>query len=109
MKIAIEIFVSLFILIMVVGICIGLVSSDLGVMEARDFYYSCVNELQQSNFADNVMSDCITRATVNGYALNIDILETPEGDRSAVVSLKYLYGLPVLGITQQKYIEGYVT
>lgn len=109
MKIAIELFVSLFILIMMVALCIGIVSSDLDVMEARDFYYSCVNELQKSNFADSVIDSYITEATNNGYSLNIQIYQTADGDRSADISLKYIYDIPVIGVEQEKLINGFVS
>ena len=108
MKIAIELFGSLFILIVVVALCIGLISSDLGVMEARDFYYSCVNELQESNFADDVVSSYLTEATNNGYSLNIQIYQSVDGDRSADISLKYIYDIPAIGIKQEKLISGFV-
>ena len=108
MKIAIEIFVSLFILIMTIAICVGLISSDLEVMEARDCYYSCVSELQESNFADKVAQSCIENAARKGYPLYIDIYETADGDRSANVKLIYKYELAPLGIAQEKTIESLI-
>lgn len=108
MKIAIEIFASLFILIVTVALCAGIISADLTVMEARDSYYSCVNELKESNFADSVALSCITNANNNGYSLFIEVLEDLDGDRSATVTLKYVYKIPVLGVTQEKTIEGFV-
>ena len=108
MKIAIEIFVSLFILIMMVAICVGIVSSDLDVMEARDFYYSCVNELQNSNFSDTVIDRCLAEATNRGYSLNVQVYQDATGDRSADISLKYIYNISVIGIEQEKLIGGYV-
>ena len=109
MKIAIELFASLIILIVMVTLCIGLISSDLGVMEARDFYYSCTNELQQSNFADDVVSSCIERAKNNGYSLDIRINQAESGDRTANVVLKYSYKVPVIGVSQEKIIDGFVS
>ena len=108
MKRAIEIFVSLFILVITVALCMGIISADLAVMEARDCYYSCVNELKESNFADSVTLSCITNANNNGYSLYIDVLESLDGDRSASVTLKYTYKIPALGISQEKTIEGLV-
>lgn len=108
MKIAIEIFVSLFILLMLVGLCIGVVASDLGVMEARDFYYSSVNELQKSNFADDIVAACALEAKDNGYTFDIQIYQTEAGDRSADISLRYVYKIPVIGVHQEKLIQGHV-
>ncbi len=108
MKIAIELYVSLFILIMTIAICVGLVSSDLNVMEARDCYYSCVSELQDSNFADSVAQSCINNAKNKGFSLYINIYETADGDRSASVTLKYKYEMLPFGISQEKTIEGLI-
>lgn len=108
MKIAIELFASLFILVVTVAICIGIISSDLTVMDARDYYQSGVNQLQESNFADNVIDAWIEDANKEGYSVYITIQETPEGKRSAWVTMKYYYKIAPLGIKQEKVIEGYV-
>ena len=108
MKIAIEIFVSLFVLIIMVGLCIGVISSDLGVMEARDFYYSSVNELQESNFADDVIASCALEAKKNGYVFDISIRQLENGDRSANITMRYNYRIPLIGVNQEKLIQGYV-
>lgn len=108
MKIALEIFMSLFILILSISICIGLISSDVKVNEARDCYYSCVNELQASNFADNVAYACVTDANNKGYSLHIDLYQDANGDRSARLVLEYTYKISPLGISQQKTIEGFI-
>ena len=108
MKIAIELFASLFILIVTVAICVGVISSDLTVMDARDYYQSCVNQLQESNFADRVIDACIEDAAKEGYSIHISIQESPEGERSAWVTMKYKYKIIPLGISQEKTIEGYV-
>lgn len=108
MKIAIELFASLFILIVTVAVCIGIVSSNLTVMDARDYYQSCVNQLQESNFADSVADACIEDAKNEGYAIYISIQETPNGNRSAWITMKYKYKIVPLGISQEKVIEGYI-
>ena len=108
MKIAIEIFTSLLILIITVAVCIGIISSDLAVMEARDYYQSCVNELQESNFADSVALACISDAAEEGYTLSIDIVEADNGDRAATITMEYKYKIAPLGISQKKTIQGFV-
>lgn len=108
MKIAIEIYASLFILCLTAALCIGFISSDLSVMEARDAYYSYVNELQESNFADSVVDACVEDANKNGHALTIDVLEDDNKNRSANVSLSYKYKITPLGISQNKVIEGFI-
>lgn len=108
MKIALEIFMSLFILVLSIAICIGLISSDVNVNEARDCYYSCINELQASNFADNVAHACVTEANNKGYSLHIDIYQDSNGDRSASIILEYKYRITPLGISQNKTIEGFI-
>lgn len=108
MKIAIEVYVSLLLLALTIGICIGLIGSDLSVMRARDDYYSYTNELQESNFADSVVSACIEDAKAHGYGLEIDVLQDDNGNRSANVVLTYQYRITPLGISQDKTIRGYL-
>ena len=109
MKVAIEMFVSLFILALVMSICVGLISLDLSVMEARDNYYSYVNELQESNFADSVIDACIKDAKDDGYTLEIEIMEDDNGNRSANIQLDFVCKLAPIKISQKKTIKGYIS
>ena len=106
MKIAVELFASLFVLVITVAICIGIISSDLTVMDARDYYQSCVNQMQESNFADSVIDACIEDAAKEGYSVYVEIIDS-DGERSVWITMKYYYKIAPLGIKQEKVIEGY--
>lgn len=108
MKVAIEVYVSLLLLALTMAICVGLIGSDLSVMRARDDYYSYVNELQESNFADTVVEACKEDATADGYGLDIQVIQDETGKRSANVVLTYEYRIVPLGISQNKTIRGFV-
>ena len=108
MKIAIEVYVSLFILCLTVAIGIGLISSDLAVMRARDDFYTYTNMLQDSNFADAIVDECVKNAASNGYSLGVNVFENDNNNRSAKVTLSYKYKLTPLGISQNKVIEGFI-
>lgn len=108
MKIAVEVYVSLFILCLTMALCVGFISSDLSVMEARDCFYSYVNEMQNGDLAESVIEDCQKDASNNGYGLDVELNVDDNGKRSADVTLKYDYKMPVLGISQNKTIHCYI-
>lgn len=108
MKVGIEAFVSLLILILVMSVSISLIASDLTVMDVRDSYYSYINELQESNFADAVVDACIDDAQANGNQLTIDIFEDDNGNRSANIILVYKYKVNPIGVSQTKSMQCYV-
>ena len=107
MKAAIEAYVSVFIICLCVLLCVCLISADLNVASARDAYTTYTLQLQDSNYADAVVSACRADATNRGYTLNITVHEIGDGSRSGSVEMQYEYYIPIIGYSAQRYIRGY--
>lgn len=109
MKVAIEAYVSIFIICICALLCVCLISADIEVANARDAYTTYTLQLQDSNFADAVIVACKSDAASRGYVVNITMFEDDNGNRSGTVELQYDYTIPVIGYTTQRYIRGYST
>ena len=109
MKVAIEAYVSIFVICVCALLCVCLISADIGVASARDAYTTYTLQLQDSNFADSVIEACKNDAAIRGYAINITVHEGGDGNRSGSVELRYDYTIPVINYTTQRYIRGYAT
>lgn len=109
MKVAIETYVSIFIVCICALLCVCLISADMGVAGARDAYTTYVLQLQDSNFADGVVAACVSDATSRGYSINIEVYDNGNGDKSGTVELQYDYVIPVIGYATQRYIRGYAS
>ena len=109
MKVAIEAYVSIFIICICVLLCVCMVSADLGVASARDAYTTYTLQLQDSNYADSVVNACEADAASRGYDVNITVHDLGDGRKSGSVELQYEYFIPVIGYRAQRYIRGYVS
>ena len=109
MKVVIETYVSVFVICICVVLCACLITADINVASARDAYTTYVLELQDSNFADDVVQACLDDATSRGYSINITVYDNGGGDRSGNIELQYDYSIGLIGYTTQRYIRGYVS
>lgn len=109
MKIAIEAYVSIFIICLCLVLCACLISADLEVANARDAYTTYTLQLQDSNFADSVVQACKSDAEKRGYQIDISVYEDASGNKSGTVELQYEYSIPVIGYTAYRYIRGYAS
>lgn len=109
MKIAIEIYVSIFILCVSTLLCVGFISADMDVAQARDDYSTYVQQIRDSNFSEIVISGCKSDALERGYTLDVSVHSTDDGSRACYVVLTYDYNIAVLNVSNTKYIRGYVS
>ena len=107
MKVAIEAYVSVFIICICVLLCVCMVSADLSVASARDAYETYTLQLQDSNYADSVVNACEADAASRGYNIDITVYDLGNGSKSGSVELQYEYHIPVIGYRAQRYIRGY--
>lgn len=107
MKVAIEAYVSIFIICICALLCVCLISADMGVANARDAYTTYTLQLQDSNYADSVVEACKSDAASRGYIMNITVYELGDGSRSGTIELQYEYSIPVIGYSTQRYIRSY--
>lgn len=109
MKSAIEAYISVFIICICALLCACMITADLNVASARDAYATYVSELQDSNFADNVIESCKNDAISRGYTIDVTVYEDEIGNRSGSVILKYNYNIDLLGFSAPRYIRGYAS
>ena len=109
MKVAIEIYATLFIIFLCVALCLGVISASIDASNARDAYTTYVLQLQNSNYDDSVAEAIKKDAVARGYEINIKIYTDENGGRSGSVELQYEYTVPIINYTTYRYIRGYAT
>ena len=73
MKIAIETFVTMFFLSIVVIVITILIGSQITVNAATDFHAGIIQRIEDSNFQENVIRQCISLGKKNGYEIEVHI------------------------------------
>lgn len=107
MKVVIEIYVSILILCITALMCIGFISADVQVAQARDSYASYMQQIRDSNYSEFIIDECKASALANGYELTVILYEDGAGNRSCDATLKYEYRIAILNVENVKYIRGY--
>ena len=107
MKIAIEAYVSIFIMCLCILLCVCVISADLDAASARDAYTTYVLQLQDSNYAESVIEACERDASNKGYTLTVEPYVNGNGERTATIDFCYDYTIPVIQYTTQRYIKRY--
>lgn len=96
-------------------ICFGVIiltsigSANIQATDARRMHTDIINEIENGNLSDTVVSECAARAADAGYVLETTAVSSGEGERIMVeVLLKYTYKVPVLNISGTTHeIHGY--
>ncbi len=96
-------FMLFFFLMLMMWVGTAYVSQNIQYSSAGRFHSSVVQKLEDSNFAPEVMQECVSRAEDERYQLKIE----RSGGGSARVTLKFSYTFPVLKLNRQYVIEGY--
>ena len=109
MKVAIEVYVAIFIIFLCILLCIGVLEAGITASNARDAYTTYVLQLQNSNYDDAVVDAIKKDAADRGYEINIKVFTDDQGGRSGSVELQYEYHIPIINYTTYKYIRGYAT
>ena len=120
-------FLGLFLILFMTAAGTGILSVFLSVTEAQSFYYMVLDELENSNYAQPVLEECLREADQKGYELVMTIyLEDGSsvscsrvGEESAAytdeenairlirVSLTYSYHLVFLNVGRTGQLAGY--
>ncbi len=122
MPVIIKSFVGVFFFSLVVFLGIGIVNYQTDVNRAAGYKQDVIEELQNSNFAPNVLNACIQNGTNHNYEVCIDV---SSGDGShntytqsalaadtsdvtaAYVTVNYKSRLPFLGIETSNCLRGF--
>lgn len=73
MKVIIETFVTIIFLGLTVIIATQVIGSQITINGASSFHTNAVQVIEESNFDDAVIEECIEMANVRGYELVVDI------------------------------------
>ena len=112
MKIAIEVFSIVIAITLACVLFSSIISSNNQNCYARDYYNVVVNRIEDSNYSDQVISECINDASEKGYELSVDDVTVYDDQPSKYVTLTYYVSLPVFSLfgtdyAKQAVIEGY--
>lgn len=104
MKYIIEAFSILFVVILNLFLCIGIVTVSADVAAAKEYKAEIVAEIENSNFNPIVIEACKQQASLQGYSLDVRpiVYDTLNDRRIAEVELTYTYEIPLLGVSQQR-------
>ncbi len=108
MKHVIGAFSILFVLLLNVFLCIGMITVNADVAAAKEYKAAVVAEIENSNFNPKVIQGCIAQAAEAGYTLQVlgCSYDAWNEVQMAEVILSYTYCIPVLGISETKTTRG---
>lgn len=106
MKLGIEMYVSLIVLVVLAFVGISFITINIDVVNARDAQASYVAEIENSNLSESIIQKCKNNAQTHGYELIVDV--TNVGSKpTAKVTLCYKYSMAILGTSQKHTIVSY--
>lgn len=108
MKLVVEAYTTLLILMLNIFICIAVSNASASVAEAKEYKADVVAEIENSNFNPNVIANCIVQAEEAGYELQITncIFDDNNDIQTAEIILSYTYQIPLFGISETKTTRG---
>ena len=98
------------IVLMLLGffLCISIVAGVYTKTQAEEYKADVIAEIENSNFNQTVIENCMTQAKEAGYEMQIrPCCYDVDGDATlAEVILAYSYQVPLLGISEKKELRG---
>ena len=110
MKIILQTYISIFMLAIVVFISSGLILVNMQGQMARNFYATCIENIENSGCDAMVILDCQRMAEKYGYTFLVDdcsIKYEQEEIPTIFIQLDYKVKVPFLRITEESSIKGY--
>ena len=108
MKQIIGAFGTLFMLAVLIVSLVSVITVTGNVAAAKEYKADVVAQIENSNFNQSVIDNCISQAQAEGYGL--EVINCRYDDlhniQTAEVVLSYSYRLPVFGIEQTKTVRG---
>ena len=108
MKQVIGAFGILFILMINIFVCTGLIGAGGQIAAAKEYKADVIAELENSDFNPVVIQACINQAQTNGYELEIKNCQYDENNMisCAQVVLTYTYKIPIIALEQTLQTRG---
>lgn len=111
MSSVIKSYLVILLIILSVFVFTGIISANADMQNARDYHAAVVNEIENSNHANNVIEACKTEALTNDYELVVTTyLNNSDASSNAMITkvvLKYTYTIDFLSIASSQEIVGY--
>ncbi|MGN0672808.1 MAG: hypothetical protein ACI4KJ_00010 [Anaerovoracaceae bacterium] len=104
MKSAIETFMGIILIVLVVIISTCYITASIDTRHAQNFHASVISEIEASNHAESVVTECVNKAKENGFT-ELKVNDTATG--ISEVTLSYHYTIPFLDIFLEHKIVGY--
>lgn len=116
-------FLGVFLVMFLVVSSVGILSAFLTVMDAQDLHARVINEMENSNYSREVISENFEKAENAGYELEV-VLYYEDGEQAsctggeeipdhpgeislAQVNLKFPFRVGFFGINDQHTLSGY--
>lgn len=98
-----------------IGFCLmalistSFITASINTSNARDYHSSIINEIEASNFNQDIIDSIYQNAVDKGYRVQpIRITEIENHKKVAEVILEYTYDIGILNVTgEQHTIRGY--
>lgn len=88
-------------------VCISLVFAGVLVTSARTYHNNIISEVEDSNFDENVISECIVKAAEKKYSVTITKEENISSVEYCKVKLHYDVYVPLFGKIHEGVLIGY--
>ncbi|SER77820.1 hypothetical protein [Lachnobacterium bovis] len=111
-------FLGVFLIMFLVATSVSIISVFLEVMNAQNEHASIINEIENSDFNNQVITQCVNDAKKKGYTVSTKVfyedlekikLENKDLDEAKVakVELKFPINIAFWQLNQEYKIEGY--
>ncbi len=112
MRLAIELFTMTIVITLSGLLFASMISSSNQVEDARDYYNTVINRIEDSYCNSEVINECISEAISKGYELKVTDVSMYDDCQSRLVILTYQVRFPIMNILKkdnkkQAVIEGY--
>ncbi len=103
MKQIIDAFLTIFLVLILVFVGVGVVQSASEGTKATSFMTDCVDMIESSDYSASVISSLKTQAEAQGYEWNIDLTQNDEGVYTGGrLTLTYDIHIPFIGYEDTK-------
>lgn len=102
MEEVIKSFLGTFFLFAMVFLGFGVNAASMNAAKAQKFTADCISKIEESHYADAVVSVCEEEAKKQGYTLAVE-LYGPEGENEVTygkLKLEYPFAIPLLNLEQ---------
>ena len=101
-------FMGVFLTLFMAVTAMGILAAYMEVMNAQDMQARIVDEIENSDFNENVINTCVSQGADAGYQVEVTPCTYDENNnmRTAEVVVSYEYKLPLFGISGTKSTRG---